>query len=111
MMHILSSKKFQNIVSKQMLYQKDEKNTRVLLFCSQKRKAVIKPGISIVFKGSVHFLNNKLDNLTKTLGENDFYHPKKEFNTNLLSLINPNLGGLLEVCFEVGGVWGKLPPV
>ena len=46
-----------------------------------------KPGLPLVLKDSVQFLNNSLDNLVKHLAENDFYHLSHEFNANVLNLL------------------------
>ena len=37
--------------------------------------------------GSVHFLNNSLENLFKNLGDNGFYYRGQEFNANVLDLL------------------------
>lgn len=39
----------------------------------QSKKDVINPGLSLIFIDSVNFLNDSLDNLVKSLSEDEFY--------------------------------------
>ena len=53
-----------------MLYKDNSKIYE--FYYKQPREKSIKPGLPLVFIDSVHFLNNLLDNLVKTLGEMSF---------------------------------------
>ena len=72
-----------------MLYKDNSKIYE--FYYKQPREKSIKPGLPLVFIDSVHFLNNLLDNLVKTLGGNVFYHLSHDFNANVLDLLKVGL--------------------
>ena len=55
------------------------------------KKKGIKLSLPLVLINSVPFLGNILDNLVKTLGENDFYHLSQKFNAIVLSLLEKKI--------------------
>ena len=55
------------------------------------KKKGVKPSLPLVLINSVPFLSNILDNLVKTLGENDFYHLSQKFNAIVLSLLEKKI--------------------
>ena len=57
------------------------------LYISQPNKKGTKPGLPLVFIDTIHFLNNSLGSLVKSLGENDFYNLSQKFNANILDLV------------------------
>ena len=91
--HILSFKKLENIVSKQISYQKAITKYMSFIIKQPKRKD-IKPGIPLVFIDSLRFINNSLANLVKNLGENEIYHLSQELDTNVSNLLKKKIFSL-----------------
>ena len=44
-------------------------------------------GNSLIFIGSLHFLNGSLDILVKNLQKNDYHHVSQKVNANVMDLV------------------------